>query len=274
MKFEYTDNQKQSLYELGVSFNERSKCFDDIDTCNREYTALVKKAEMANRQKQKQLLKMNHKVFLCDLQDKISEALCADEFTQITTPTLVSRESFAQVKAMSQDSVPGDAVWLSEDTAMRSSLAPGMYEVSAKLLVNHRLPLEIFEIGSCFRPNADSDCEPEEFTMLNVMVWHKNSFVRTFLIKKAVEKVMKAAGISDYEFVRDDSVSGKMVLRAVTVNGIDIASISEIRTSDHVDHGTCTSLTLVLENLIMNKVHSDNIFRYSKSTTYLDGARL
>ncbi len=154
-------------------------------------------------------------------------------------------------------------------------LAPNLYEVSRQLMASQKLPLRIFEIGSCFRRESEGNSHLKEFTMLNLVEWGTPKEERITRLKELTQMVLEAAGIKNYRIEEEDSIVYGPGIDAVSQDGLELASASM---GPHpLDDAwkiacTWTGVGFGLERLLMERESQQGIHRYAKSTVFLDGA--
>jgi phenylalanyl-tRNA synthetase alpha chain len=140
-----------------------------------------------------------------------------------------------------------------------------------------KMPLRLFEIGSCFRKESEGKAHLKEFTMLNLVEWGTPEEDRVERIKKLVNIVLQAAHINEYGFQEEDSIVYGRGLDVIGNDGIELASTSMgPHPLDSAWRISCSwvGIGFGLERLLMYREGEEGIHRYSKSISFLDGARL
>ena len=79
-------------------------------------------------------------------------------------------------------------------------LAPHLYFVLVDLLRLWDNPVQIFEVGPCFRKESQGSQHSSEFTMLNLVEMGLPTETRQERIRELGALVSTAAGVSDYRF--------------------------------------------------------------------------
>ncbi|MCR4892181.1 MAG: ATP phosphoribosyltransferase regulatory subunit [Lachnospiraceae bacterium] len=275
MAVEYTPAQRNRLSELGLAEEDILREFETEKLRQASFMELEKLAVRENRERIRDLLENKHRVELCALQEELASALCENGFTQVTTPIMVSAKALDRMTINRDNPLFEQVYWLDRKTALRPMLAPNLYELSRQLLSSQKLPLRLFEIGSCFRKESEGKSHLKEFTMLNLVEWGTELEERTDHLKAFARIVMKAAGIEDYGFENENSVVYGEGLDVVTPAGLELASTSMgPHKLDDAWKITCSwvGLGTGLERLLMHREKAAGIHRYSKSTVFLDGA--
>lgn len=277
MNLTYSESQKNRLTELGIQKEEVERIFTDVKSREKSYQEVEKQAVTANKAQLTNLLENHHRPKLCQLQEELAHALCGIGFTQVTTPVIVSAKALEKMTIDSSNPLYEQVFWLDYKTALRPMLAPNLYEVSGKLMTSQRMPLRIFEIGSCFRKESEGNSHLKEFTMLNLVEWGTPEQERISRLKELAQIVLQAARIEDYRLEEEDSTVYGLGLDVVGADGLELASTSMgPHPLDDAWKMTCTwvGIGFGLERLLMHREHQQGIHRYAKSTVFLDGACL
>ncbi|MGI6006315.1 MAG: pyrrolysine--tRNA(Pyl) ligase large subunit [Ruminococcus sp.] len=273
----FSETQKNRLSELGISREHLEREFETREERDRVYRLQEKQAVIRNRSMLQKLVAEDHKPKLCMLQEDLAGCLCDFGFTQVTTPIIISRKALERMTIDGEHHLNRQVFWLDHKSCLRPMLAPNLYEVSRNLMNVVKPPLKIFEIGSCFRKESEGNTHLKEFTMLNLVEWGTPMEERTERLKELGSLVMRAAGITDYRFLEEESVVYGKGLDIVGRNDMELASASM---GPHpLDAAWKISSTWVgigfgLERILMYRERQQGIHRYSKSITFLDGARL
>jgi phenylalanyl-tRNA synthetase alpha chain len=270
---EFTGSQKQRLKELGdeaftglrfLNANERDEKFDEIEH------DLVKK----NKESLLRLLKSTRKPLLRQIEREMAQALTDDGFTEVMTPSIISKEFVTRMGITESHRLWKQIFWIDSRRCLRPMLAPNLYHVMRELR-RISTPVSIFEVGSCFRKESKGREHAEEFTMLNVveLAPRKSASER---LKEIVDVCLRAVGMSSYRFQKVESeVYGETV--DVLVNEIEIASGA---TGPHELDGNWliidpwAGVGFGLERLAMVKKTCNNLGHVSRSLSHLDGYSL
>jgi len=277
MKILFSEAQKNRLTELGVKQNEIKVQFETVKEREVAYKQIEKAAVAKNRKKLVQLTEDKHQPKLCKLQQDLINCLLGEKFTQVVTPSTISREFLERMSIDRSHPLDNQVFWLDNKTCLRPMLAPNLYEISNKMMNYCKIPLRLFEIGSCFRKESEGKAHLKEFTMLNLVEWGTPEESRLERLKELTHIVLQAAHIDEYGFQEEDSVVYGRGLDVIGNGGIELASTSIGPHS--LDSAWRISISWVgigfgLERLLMYREGEEGIHRYSKSTSFLDGARL
>ncbi|HYB67657.1 MAG TPA: pyrrolysine--tRNA(Pyl) ligase large subunit [Candidatus Acidoferrales bacterium] len=269
---EFTETQKQRLTDLGgeeldLRFSnaaEREKKFDEIEL------ALVK----TNKEHLLKLLKSTRRPMLRQIERELTQALVDAGFTEVVTPSIISREFITRMGITEGHALWRQVFWIDPMRCLRPMLAPNLYHIMRNLR-RISTPVSIFEVGSCFRKESKGREHAEEFTMLNVveLAPRSNAIER---LKEIVDVSLKSVGTTNYELRKAKSeVYGETI--DVVVNDIEVASGA---TGPHVLDGNWqvidpwAGVGFGLERLAMIRNPCRNIGHVSRSLSYLDGSSL
>jgi phenylalanyl-tRNA synthetase alpha chain len=270
---ELTETQKQRLTELGgegltdlrfPNATERDKKFDEIEL------TLVNK----NKQGLVKLLGSTRRPTLRQIERELAQALVDAGFTEVMTPSIISRESIMRMGLTESHDLWKQIFWVDSKRCLRPMLAPSLYHVMKKL---HRIstPVSIFEVGSCFRKESKGREHAEEFTMLNAveLAPQKDPIER---LKEIVDISLTAVGMTNYRFKKVESeVYGETI--DVVVDDIEVASGA---TGPHVlDRNWLVidpwaGVGFGLERLAMVRKRCKNLSHVGRSLSHLDGYSL
>jgi phenylalanyl-tRNA synthetase alpha chain len=277
MKFTFSETQENRLLELGLKKNEIQKQFETVKEREIFYKKIEKKAVTENRNKLNKLIQEIHQPKLCKLQQELENCLHSHGFTQVTTPTIISRKFLERMSIDVTHALNQQVFWLDNKTCLRPMLAPNLYDISQKVMNFSKKPLKLFEIGSCFRKESEGRTHLKEFTMLNLVEWGTPEEERVDRLKELADIVLKTAQIKEYNFEEEDSVVYGNSLDIISKDGMELASTSMgPHQLDSAWKISCSwvGLGFGLERLLMYREGEEGIHRYSKSISFLDGARL
>ena len=269
---EFTETQKQRLIDLGGGeFNlrfsniaERERKFDEVEF------ALVKK----NKESLLRLLQSTRRPMLKQIERELTQALTEAGFTEVVTPSIISREFITRMGITEGHALWRQIFWLDSRRCLRPMLAPNLYHIMRELR-RITAPVSIFEVGPCFRKESKGHEHAEEFTMLNAveLAPRKDANER---LKEIVEVSLRSVGARNYELRKAESeVYGETV--DVIVDNIEVASGA---TGPHVLDGNWqvidawAGVGFGLERLAMVRKACKNIGHVSKSLSHLDGSSL
>ena len=271
----FTPAQLERLREMGWQPEDKM----DFETGAEREKAYkrIEKQQMALGKKHLEEMKMQRgRPALPELKECLAQTLISRGFTQVETPTIISKMDLEKMTIDDTHALHSQVFWIDDKKCLRPMLAPGLYEISRNLLKLWKKPLRVFEIGSCFRKESVGSRHLGEFTMLNLVEWGTPMDERNDRIRELASVVMTAAGIKDYGFEQEDSV--------VYGDTIDVVQGDvELGSSSMGPHAldpawgisdTWVGIGFGLERLLMVKAHSCNIHAVGRSVSCLDGVRL
>lgn len=272
----FSSTQKNRLTELGLKKEVIQKQFCSNAECNIYFQREEKAAVMKNRDRLK-LLQELHEPKLHSLQRAIELSLYQHGFTQVYTPTVISRKFLERMSIDGTHPLNDQVFWLDNNTCLRPMLAPNLYDISRKMMNYSKMPLRVFEIGSCFRKETEGKSHLKEFTMLNLVEWQTPEEERTQRLKELTEIVLCAADIHEFDYENENSAIYGRGLDVIGKTGIELASSSMgPHPLDAAWNINCSwvGIGFGLERLLMYREGEEGIHRYSKSITYQNGALL
>lgn len=271
----FTPAQADRLRELGKNTDE-TMTFDTAALREAAYKKFEKE-QIARGKKRLEAMKAERgRPSLPQMQEDLAQALIAEGFIQVTTPTIISKKFLERMTIDDTHALHSQVFWVDNNKCLRPMLAPNLYEISRNLLGIWKKPVRVFEIGSCFRKESQGSRHLNEFTMLNLVEWGTPMDERDARIRELAAVVMRAAGIEDYGFEQEDSV--------VYGDTIDVVQGDvELGSSSKGPHDldpawgitdTWVGIGFGLERLIMTRDKAPNIHSVGRSVSYLDGVRL
>jgi len=270
---EWTSSQKQRLRELGRA-DEGDMEFETVGERDVAFTKEVTHYQTLNRKEIRKIQEKRGRHILAEIEAIIADALIADGFLEVRTPTIISGNALARMGIDHNHPLHEQVFWLDGSRCLRPMLAPNLYFLMRHLKRNARMPLRMFEIGTCYRKESHGSNHLEEFTMLNLveMAPVDDPTVR---LRHHIQTVMGAIGL-DYELCECESdVYGKTI--DVEVNGVEVASAALGPHRLDPAHGITdvwSGAGFGLERLLMMKNFENNIKKVGRSLIYLGGARL
>jgi len=273
MVIEWSPSQKQRLRELGRA-DEGGMEFETVVERDEAFTKEVAYYQSINRKEIRNIQERRERHLLAKVEENIAEALIADGFLEVRTPTIISGNALVKMGIDHNHPLREQVFWLDGSRCLRPMLAPNLYFLMRHLKRNVRMPLQMFEIGTCYRKESHGSNHLEEFTMLNLveMAPVDDPTVR---LRHHIQTVMGAIGL-DYELCECESdVYGKTI--DVEVNGVEVASAALGPHKLDPAHGITDAWSGVgfgLERLLMVKNAENNIKKVGRSLIYLGGARL
>ena len=277
MKYFFSEAQKNRLLELGIRKDEINIQYETQKEKESSYKKIEKELVSRNRRILNELLDKKYEPKLCKLQNDLAKCLYSQGFTQVITPTLISRKFLERMSINDEHSLNKQVFWVDDKTCLRPMLAPNLYDISKKMMNFSKMPLRIFEIGSCFRKESEGKTHLKEFTMLNLVEWGTKEIERVNRLKELASIVLESAGIDKYFFEEEESIVYGKGIDVVSTDGIELASTSMgPHRLDSAWKISCSwvGLGFGLERLLMYREGEEGIHRYSKSISFLDGARL
>lgn len=273
MVIEWSPSQKQRLRELGRA-DEGGTVFETVVERDEAFTKEVAYYQSLNRKEIRNIQEGRERHLLAKIEENIAEALIADGFLEVRTPTIISGNALVKMGIDQNHPLHEQVFWLDGSKCLRPMLAPNLYFLMRHLKRNVRMPLQMFEIGTCYRKESHGSNHLEEFTMLNLveMASMDEPAVR---LRHHIQTVMGAVGL-EYELSECESdVYGRTI--DVEVNGVEVASAALGPHRLDPAHGITDAWSGVgfgLERLLMVKNAENNIKKVGRSLIYLGGARL
>jgi phenylalanyl-tRNA synthetase alpha chain len=270
---EFTETQKQRLKKLGdeelvgsrfLNATERDEKFDETER------VLVKK----NKEGLLRLLKSTRKPLLRQIERELSQALTDAGFTEVMTPSIISKEFITRMGITESHSLWKQIFWIDSRRCLRPMLAPNLYHVMRELR-RISTPVSIFEVGSCFRKESKGREHAEEFTMLNAveLAPRKSPSER---LKEIVDVGLRAVGTPNYRFQKVQSeVYGETL--DVLANDIEVASGAigpHELDKKWLVIDPWAGVGFGLERLAMVRRITNNIGHVGRSLNHLDGSSL
>lgn len=277
MSISFSETQNIRLAELGVKKEERTMEFADSKERDNAYRQIEKRAVRENKERMHEWVGVSHQHKLAKLQNDLAASLCEHGFTQVMTPTMISKTFLERMSINETCPLYEQVYWIDRKTCLRPMLAPNLYDVSKSMMNVEKLPLRVFEIGSCFRKESEGKSHLKEFTMLNLVEWGTPMEERADRLKELAHIVMKAADIKDYTVEEDNSVVYGIGIDIISPDGLELASTSmgphKLDEAWGVDC-TWVGIGFGLERLLMYREGEEGIHRYSRSIAFQNGVRL
>ncbi len=278
LSISWTETQLVRLKELGAGEEDLGREFRPEEERDKVFQTLEKKLVRSGRQELDELRAGQRRPRLCRLESRLTEALNARGFVQVTTPTIMSKGLLAKMSIDDQHPLVSQIFWLEKGRCLRPMLAPHLYFVLKDLLRLWEKPVRIFEIGSCFRKESQGAQHANEFTMLNLVEMGLESDARQKRLEELAALVTETAGVDEFVFQPVDStVYGETIDILAGENQLEIGSSAM---GPHVlDRAwqiteAWVGIGFGLERLLMAAGNIKSLGRLGRSLGYLDGIRL
>jgi phenylalanyl-tRNA synthetase alpha chain len=278
LRIPWTETQLTRLKELGAAEEDLGRKSGTEKERDQAFQVLQKTLVRSGRQQLDELRSGHRRPRLCRLESRLTEALNASGFVQVTTPTIMSRALLAKMSIGGQHPLVSQIFWLDKDRCLRPMLAPHLYFVLKDLLRLWERPVRIFEIGSCFRKESQGAQHANEFTMLNLVEMGLESDLRQQRLEELAALITGTAGVDEFAFQTVAStVYGETIDILAGENQLEIGSSAM---GPHVlDQAwqitdTWVGIGFGLERLLMVAEDIKSMGRLGRSLGYLDGIRL
>ena len=269
----WTPSQSQRIRELGGEVKE-SEEFPSEEERERSFSVLIEGLQSRHRKQIRGLASNPHRHPLAELENSLADMLVAKGFLEVKTPTMISYEALRKMGITKEHPLYEQVFWLDEKRCLRPMLAPNLYFLMRQLKRNVKMPLRLFEIGTCYRKESHGNSHLEEFTMLN-LVEVKPEIDATERLKEHITSVMDVAGL-DYELTTCASEVYVSTMD-VEVAGVEVASGAvgpHILDPAHGITDPWAGVGFGLERLLLMKSGDLNIKKVGRSLIYLNGARI
>ncbi|NIQ39365.1 MAG: pyrrolysine--tRNA(Pyl) ligase large subunit [Proteobacteria bacterium] len=275
MTIPFSAVQKQRLREMNVDSALINQEFRDARARDIAFRDIEKKAIRNGRERIAGLQKNRFRPLLCELEDSLVETLTREGFVQVATPLIIARQMLAKMSITPDHPLSKQVFWVAENRCLRPMLAPNLYALLKRLIRLWEKPIQIFEVGPCFRKESRGGQHCTEFTMLNLVELGMPEGNRARRLEELVAVVMRASGIETYDLVANPSeVYGETI---DVVSGLEVGSAAM---GPHRLDGRWgifdpwVGVGFGLERLVMVREKFQNIQRVGRSLEYLDGVRL
>lgn len=290
--------QLMRLKELDAISEVQNTSFETAKERDREYQKLESKLVDARRKELREFQTHHRRPRLCVLESKLIDTLVESGFSQVITPTTMSKSLLSKMSINEDHPLYKKIFWLDSKRCLRPMLAPHLYSLLQDLLRIWNKPVRIFEIGSCFRKETQGAQHSIEFTMLNLVEMGLAVEDCESRMKELASLVTHAAGIEEYGLEEQQSV----------VYGVTIDIVSPIHSHEKPETAAASSrgrsevsqvmelgsaaagphildrawgitepwvgIGFGLERLLMARDKRESIGRWGRSISYLDGMRL
>lgn len=269
----WTPSQSQRIRELGGEAKE-SEEFTSEEAREKSFSVLIEGLQSRHRKQIRELASNPHRHPLAQLENSLADMLVAKGFLEVKTPTMISYDALKKMGITKEHPLYEQVFWLDEKRCLRPMLAPNLYFLMRQLKRNVKMPLRLFEIGTCYRKESHGNSHLEEFTMLN-LVEVKPEIDATERLKQHITSVMEVAGL-DYELTTCASEVYVSTID-VEVGGVEVASGAvgpHILDPAHGITDPWAGVGFGLERLLLMKSGDLNIKKVGRSLIYLNGARI
>lgn len=278
MTLGWTTTQHSRLRELEADGAELDRVFDRPEERDRHYQQLEKglvkraKAELQIYRNQQQ------RPALCRLEDRLVGMLVERGFVQVATPTLMAGGLLKRMGIDEHHPLFTQIYWVGEGKCLRPMLAPHLYYVLKDLLRLWERPVQLFEVGSCFRKESQGSQHASEFTMLNIVEMGLPMEERKPRLQELADAVMAAAGIRSYRLETTTSeVYGETIDVVGSRDDLELGSAAmgphSLDAAWRIQE-TWIGVGFGLERLLMEAGHWSSLGRLGRSLSYLDGISL
>jgi phenylalanyl-tRNA synthetase alpha chain len=187
----WTETQTRRLTELDASESDLNKQFKNISNRERSYQKMEKQLVARQRRLLKEFRDIHRRPGLCRLESRLVDILVEQGFAQVTTPIIMSKGLLTKMSIGADHPLHSQIYWLDKKH---------LYFVLVDLLRLWDKPVQIFEVGPCFRKESQGSQHSREFTMLNMVEMGLPAETRQERIRELGALVSTAAGVSDYRF--------------------------------------------------------------------------
>ncbi len=278
MSLGWSEVQRRRLQELEADLEVLNRRFEDARRRNQTFQQLEKGLVQRRRADLQDFLTRRMRPRLALLEGWLVAALNAQGFSQMVTPTILSRDDLTRMSIGRDHEFNEQIFWVDSRRCLRPMLAPNLYRLMRHLARLQPGPVRIFEVGSCFRKETGGARHTSEFTMLNLVEMRVPAGRRRQRLEELAAVVMRAAGIENFRLETESSeVYGRTTDVVAGPEGLEVASCA---VGPHpLDGGwgivdSWVGLGFGLERLLMVREGGSSIGRWCRSNAYLDGIRL
>ncbi len=267
----FSITQKRKLLEYNAEPNIIEMKFQSVEDRDRYFdqfliqTAFSAKAKLRRRFEKGSLLELSSIV------RKVSDAATSMKFNEVTTPIIIHESFIRKMGIDEKNKLWKQIIWIGSNRCLRPMLAPNLYQVM-KTLRRTVCPVQIFEIGPCFRREEEGALHLLEFTMANMVVLAPDREPHSIL-REMIDKVMTEIGLPNYEAKESSCmVYGNTI--DVLVNGVEVASgvVGPIQLDKNWGvEEPWAGVGFGIERLLMLKKGSSRIKPFGRSLVYSDG---
>jgi pyrrolysyl-tRNA synthetase-like protein len=284
MNIPWSPEQRQRLAELGETGEpsaagephaggQMESRFDSAAERDAAFQELEKALVKARREQLAALQRSARPPALCQLERGLAQVLAEAGFSQVVTPTLMTRGMLAKMGIREGHPLFAKVFWVDARRCLRPMLAPHLYSLLVDLLRVWEKPVRIFEVGSCFRRETQGSQHAPEFTMLNLCEMGLPAESCRARLEELAALLMQAAGIEGYSLQSEGSIVYGQTIDVVA-RGVELGSAAigphELDRAWKVTE-PWVGLGLGLERLVMVREGGDSLARWGRTLGYLDG---
>lgn len=269
----FTIAQKRKLLEFNADPKIIEMEFKNVEDRDRYFDQFLIQAASLSKAKLRKRFEKGSLLELSGIIRKISDAATSLKFNEVSTPIII-HESFVRKMGIDEkNKLWKQIIWIGNNRCLRPMLAPNLYQVM-KMIRRSVCPVQIFEIGPCFRREEEGALHLLEFTMANMVALAPDREPNSVLMD-IIDRVMAAMDL-DYEVEESScAVYGKTI--DVLVNGVEVASgvVGPIPLDQNWGiEEPWAGVGFGAERLLMLKSGSSRIKPFSRSLMYSDGIYL
>ena len=269
----WTSSQSQRIRELGGEPKQNEE-FPTEEEREKAFSVLIEKLQSQHRKMIRDLSANPRRHQLAELEGSLANMLVGKGFLEVRTPTIISYEALRKMGITKEHPLYEQVFWLDEKRCLRPMLAPNLYFLMRQLKRNVKMPLMMFEIGTCYRKESHGNSHLEEFTMLNLVEMRPDTDA-TERLREHIVSVMDLIGLR-YELVAAESEVYVSTID-VEVGGVEVASGAvgpHVLDKAHGITDPWAGVGFGLERLLLMKSGDLNIKKVGRSLIYLNGARI
>ncbi len=275
----YTVTQIERLRELRADDDELTREFASAGERNKAFLDLEKTLAKRSRNEIRDLLENRKVTRLRQVENTMAAWLMDEGFTEVKTPTIISRQALQKMSLEDDDPLLEQVFWLDRKHCLRPMLAPNLYVEMRELGRITQGPVKIYEMGSCFRKESQGSRHLNEFTMLNLVEFAQvEDGEQEEELKRLAMGAMDALGLSqeEYEIVTEESTVYGFTFD-IEIGGMEVASGSfgpHFLDPAWDVYDTWVGIGFGMERLAMVLNKGENIKRYGRTLAFIDGEPL
>ncbi len=153
-KCSWTTSQMQRLRELNAAELVLGQKYSSSEERNKDFLRLERDLVRQSQQNLQVMRTKSRRPRLCELEDALTQTLVKQEFVQVLTPILISKDSIKKMSIEPGHELFKQVFWVEEKKCLRPMLAPNLYFLLRELVKIWEKPVRIFEVGPCFRKDT------------------------------------------------------------------------------------------------------------------------